>query len=517
MDGGRRRGDLAGLGVVPSEDLTPRPAAAGTADPEALVALQKRALGVIAGLAPAALELGELFRAAGHELALVGGPVRDAFLGRPSADLDFATSATPDETERLLAGWADAHWDIGRAFGTIGARRHGRRGAPDVVVEVTTYRTDAYDPTSRKPEVVFGDTLEGDLSRRDFTVNAMAIRLPGLAFVDPFDGLQDLARGVLRTPVDPRQSFDDDPLRMMRAARFAAQLGFAVDPAALAAATDMAERLAIVSAERVRDELVKLLLSPQPRPGLRVLVDTGLAQQVLPELPALRLEIDEHHRHKDVYEHSLTVLDKAIALETGPDGAVPGPDLVLRLAALLHDIGKPATRRFESGGGVSFHHHEVVGAKLVAKRLRALHFDKATVQAVARLTELHLRFHGYGDGAWTDSAVRRYVTDAGPLLERLHRLTRSDCTTRNVRKARRLSEAYDDLERRIAELRDQEELAAIRPDLDGTQIMAALGVGPGRVVGEAYRYLLELRMDRGPLGEEAAREALLAWWAGREG
>jgi poly(A) polymerase len=514
--------DLAGLVVVPSDDLipTPAPAEPGAAvDAGALLALQKRALGVITGLAPAALELGELFRQAGHELALVGGPVRDAFLGRPSVDLDFTTSADPDATERILAGWGDAHWDIGRAFGTIGARRHARRGrngvegTDDVVVEVTTYRSDAYDPGSRKPEVAFGDSLEGDLSRRDFTVNSMAIRLPDLTFVDPFDGLQDLARGLLRTPVDPRQSFDDDPLRMMRAARFAAQLGFAVDPAALAAATDMADRLAIVSAERVRDELVKLLLSPQPRAGLRVLVDTGLAEHVLPELPALRLEIDEHHRHKDVYEHSLTVLDKAVALETGPDGAVPGPDLVLRLAALLHDIGKPATRRFESGGGVSFHHHEMVGAKLVGKRLRALHFDKATVQAVARLTELHLRFHGYGEGAWTDSAVRRYVTDAGPLLERLHRLTRSDCTTRNQRKARRLSEAYDDLEARIAQLQEQEELDSIRPDLDGTQIMEILGIAPGRQVGAAYRHLLELRMEHGPMDPDAARAALLAWWA----
>lgn len=442
--------------------------------------------------------------------------MRDAFLGRSSADLDFTTTATPDQTEQILAGWAHTTWDIGRAFGTIGAQRHGRGGAQDVVVEVTTYRSDAYDPTSRKPEVAFGDTLEGDLSRRDFTVNSMAIRLPGLTFVDPFDGLHDLARRVLRTPVDPQQSFDDDPLRMMRAARFVAQLGFTVEPGTLAAATGMADRLSIVSAERVRDELVKLLMSDRPRDGLRVLVDTGMAAQVLPELPALRLEIDEHHRHKDVYEHSLTVLDKAIALETGPDGPVPGPDLVLRLAALLHDIGKPATRRFESGGGVSFHHHEMVGAKLVAKRLRALHFDKATVQAVARLTELHLRFHGYGDGAWTDSAVRRYVTDAGPLLERLHRLTRSDCTTRNQRKARRLSEAYDDLEARIAVLREQEELAAIRPDLDGTQIMAALGIGPGRDVGAAYRFLLDLRMENGPMTEDAAREALLAWWATRQ-
>ena len=484
----------------------------------ALVALQKRALSVLAGLPSDALELGDLFRAAGHELALVGGPVRDAFLGRASADLDFATSATPDQSQAILARWGDAHWDIGKEFGTIGARRFaGRRSslADDVVVEVTTYRSDEYDPTSRKPQVAFGDSLEGDLSRRDFTVNSMAVRVPDLTFVDPFDGLTDLAAGLLRTPVDPRQSFDDDPLRMMRAARFAAQLGFGVDPQAHAAIVDMAERITIVSAERVRDELSKLLVSAQPRAGLEVLVDTGLAQHVLPELPALRLEIDEHHRHKDVYEHSLMVLDKAIALETGPDGAVPGPDLVLRLAALLHDIGKPKTKRNEAGGGVSFHHHEMVGAKLVAKRLKELRYDKATVQAVARLTELHLRFHGYGEGGWTDSAVRRYVTDAGPLLERLHRLTRSDCTTRNLRKAARLSAAYDDLEDRIARLREQEELSSIRPDLDGTQIMEILGLSPGREVGEAYKHLLELRMERGPLGPDVAREELLTWWAAR--
>ncbi len=480
-------------------------------------ALQRRALASLAQLAPDAVDLGRRFAAAGHELALVGGPVRDAFLGRVSADLDFATSARPDETEQILSGWGDAHWDVGKRFGTLGARRFGRSGSPDVVVEVTTYRTDAYDPTSRKPAVEFGDTLEGDLSRRDFTVNAMAVRVPDLVFVDPFDGLADLALRVLRTPVDPRQSFDDDPLRMLRAARFVAQLGFTVEPAAREAIVSMAERLSIVSAERVRDELVKLLLSDHPRDGLQVLVGTGLADQVIPELSALRLEIDEHHRHKDVYEHSLTVLEKAIALETGPDGAVPGPDLVLRLAALLHDVGKPRTRRFEPGGGVSFHHHEVVGAKLVAKRLAALHLDKATVHDVARLTELHLRFHGYGEAGWTDSAVRRYVTDAGPLLERLHRLTRSDCTTRNVRKATRLSAAYDDLEDRIGHLQEAEELASVRPDLDGTQIMTTLGIGPGRAVGEAYRYLLELRMERGPLGADTAREELLRWWAARAG
>ncbi len=476
-----------------------------------LAALQRRALRVLAELSPAALELGERFAAAGHELALVGGPVRDAFLGRASADLDLATSARPDETERILTRWGDAHWDVGREFGTIGARRG------DVVVEVTTYRTDAYDPSSRKPQVAFGDTLEGDLSRRDFTVNAMAVRVPDLQFVDPFDGLGDLAARRLRTPVTPEQSFDDDPLRMMRAARFAARLGMDLEDGVRTAMTEMAGRIEIVSAERVRDELTKLLLAPDPRRGLEVLVDTGVAGHVLPELPALRLEIDEHHRHKDVYQHSLTVLEQAIALETGthdePTGPVPGPDLVLRLAALLHDIGKPATRRFEPGGGVSFHHHEVVGAKLVARRLKALRFDKETVRAVARLTELHLRFHGYGEQRWTDSAVRRYVTDAGPLLERLHRLTRSDCTTRNRRKAEQLSHAYDDLERRIAELREQEELAAIRPDLDGTEIMAVLGIGPGPAVGRAYKHLLELRMEHGPRPREEAEAALRAWWA----
>jgi len=473
-------------------------------------ALQRRALAVLAGLPPAALELAEAFRAEGHELALVGGPVRDAFLGRASADLDFATSASPGESEKILARWSSAHWDIGRAFGTIGAKRDG------IVVEVTTYRTDAYQADSRKPAVAFGDSLEGDLSRRDFAVNAMAVRLPELVFVDPFDGLRDLARRMLRTPIEARRSFDDDPLRMMRAARFAAQLGFSIDDAAHAAIVEMAERISIVSAERVRDELTKLLLAPMPRAGLEVLVETGLADQVLPELPALRLEIDEHHRHKDVYHHTLTVLEQAIALETGPDGAVPGPDLVLRLAALLHDIGKPATRRFEPDGGVSFHHHEVVGAKLAAKRLKALRFDKETGKDVARLVELHLRFHGYGEGQWTDSAVRRYVTDAGPILERLHRLTRSDSTTRNQRKADRLSRAYDELERRIERLRGQEELAAIRPDLDGAQIMEILGIPAGPVVGQAYRYLLELRMDQGPMAPEAAREALLAWWGARQ-
>ena len=457
--------------------------------------------------------LSSAFAAQGHELALVGGPVRDAFLGRQSPDLDFATNARPDAIETLLRGWADHTWDVGRAFGTIGACRG------DLVVEVTTYRADAYEPGSRKPVVAFGDTLEADLTRRDFTVNAMALRLPDRVFVDPCGGLEDLVQGRLRTPQEPEVSFSDDPLRMMRAARFTATLGLHVDLAVAEAMTGMASRLDIVSSERVRDELTRLLLGADPRAGVEVLVSTGLAEVVLPEVPALQLEVDEHHRHKDVYQHSLQVLEQAIALESPPTATgadeVPGPDLVLRLAALLHDIGKPATRRFTSGGGVSFHHHEVVGAKLARSRLRALRYDKETVKDVSRLVELHLRFHGYGSGEWTDSAVRRYVTDAGDLLGRLHRLTRSDCTTRNRRKAARLSASYDDLERRIDRLREQEQLEAVRPELDGHQIAEVLGIEPGPLLGRAYKHLLEVRMERGLIGHEEAVTELRRWWRER--
>jgi poly(A) polymerase len=455
---------------------------------------------------PFLAELGALFADAGHELAIVGGPVRDAVLGRPGNDWDFTTSARPEQVEQIAAGWADAVWDIGREFGTIGLRK-GR-----MQLEVTTFRTDAYDATSRKPEVSFGDTLEGDLSRRDFSVNAMAIRVPSGDFVDLFGGLTDIDERVLRTPVTPEQSFSDDPLRMMRAARFVAQLGFTAAPEVVAAMTAMADRIEIVSAERVRVEIDKTLLGAHPVAGLRLLVDTGLAAHVLPELPALMLESDEHHRHKDVYEHSLTVLEQAIALEDRLDTA---PDLVVRLAALLHDIGKPKTRRFVAGGTVTFHHHDVVGAKLVRKRLRALRYSNDVIDQVARLVELHLRFHGYGSGEWTDSAVRRYVRDAGDQLERLHILTRADCTTRNQRKAARLQRTYDELEARIAVLAEAEELSAIRPDLDGAQIMEILGIGPGPEVGEAYRFLLDLRMDRGPMSTDDATEALKAFWAAR--
>jgi poly(A) polymerase len=457
-------------------------------------------------VSPVVDELGRRFADAGHRLALVGGSVRDALLGRLGSDLDLTTDARPDEVLRLVKPWADTVWEVGIAFGTVGARKG------PYLLEITTYRAEAYDRESRKPAVTYGDSLENDLLRRDFTVNAMAVEVPGTTFVDPFGGLRDLAAGVLRTPGAPEDSFSDDPLRMMRAARFAAQLGFTVAPEVVAAMTAMASRLSIVSAERVREELVKTVLAPAPRPGLTLLVDTGLADVVLPELPKLRLEVDEHHRHKDVYEHSLTVLEQAIALEDGPEGPVPGPDLVLRLAALLHDIGKPKTRRFEPRGGVSFHHHEVVGAHMTKARLKALRFDKQTTSDVARLVELHLRFHGYGEGNWTDSAVRRYVTDAGPLLDRLHKLTRSDCTTRNRRKAERLRRAYDSLEQRIVVLAAQEELDRVRPDLDGNAIMSLLGLPPGPLVGRAWKHLKEVRLDRGPLSHDEAAAELRRWW-----
>jgi poly(A) polymerase len=451
--------------------------------------------------------LGERFRAGGHELHLVGGPVRDLLLGRPVSDLDFTTSARPEETERLVAGWADAVWDIGRAYGTIGVRRG------EWHLEITTYRSDSYDPASRKPEVSYGDSLEGDLLRRDFTVNAMALSVPERVFSDPFGGVVDLAHRRLRTPARPEDSFSDDPLRMMRAARFAAQLGFEVAPEVVAAMTAMAERIRIISAERVRDELVKLVCAADPRRGLTLMVDTGLAEHVLPELPALALERDEHHRHKDVYEHSLTVLEQAIEQEGRLGG---GPDRVVRFAALLHDIGKPRTRKLEDGGAVTFHHHDVVGSRMARKRMQALRFDTETTEAVAKLIELHLRFFGYAEGAWTDAAVRRYVRDAGDQLERLHILTRADVTTRNRRKAARLAGAYDDIESRIATLREQEELDSIRPELDGNQIQQILGIAPGREVGEAYRFPLELRLDEGVIGADAAEQRLREWWAARD-
>jgi poly(A) polymerase len=466
------------------------------------------ALDALTAHAAVALELGARFAAAGHELALVGGPVRDALLGRVVDDLDLTTDARPEQVLDLVRGWADAVWDIGIAFGTVGVRKGEHK------LEITTYRAEAYDRESRKPDVSYGESLADDLARRDFTVNALAVRLPSLEFVDLHGGVADLRAGVLRTPGTPEESFSDDPLRMMRAARFASSLGFAVAPEVVAAMTAMCGRLAIVSAERVRDELVKLVLGDRPRAGLALLVQTGLAQLVLPELPALALEVDEHHRHKDVYEHTLQVLERAIDLETSHE-PVTGPDFVLRFAALMHDVGKPRTRRFEGDGRVSFHHHEMVGARMTRKRMAALRFPGSVVDEVSQLVELHLRFHGYGDGEWTDSAVRRYVRDAGPQLARLHKLTRADCTTRNKRKADSLARTYDGLEERIERLSEEEELAAIRPALDGNAIMAILGIPPGRDVGAAYSMLLELRLDRGPMTDAEAETALRTWWSTR--
>ena len=450
--------------------------------------------------------LGRIFQEAGHELSLVGGPVRDAFLGRIAPDLDFTTSANPDETLAILKPHVDAHWDIGRAFGTIGAR------IGDDTIEITTYRADQYSQDSRNPEVTFGKSLEDDLFRRDFTVNSMALKLPSKEFVDPYKGLQDLLDGVLRTPGKPEDSFSDDPLRMLRAARFASQLGFEIEPATFEAMQAMSGRIEIISAERIQVELTKLMLGKHPRAGLEALVDSGLAAIILPELPALKLETDEHHHHKDVYEHTLTVVEQAIDYEK--DYNLDG-DFVLRFAALMHDTGKPLTRKLEPGGGVSFYHHDMVGSKLTAKRMKALKFDNDTIKAVSRLVELHLRFFGYSDQAWTDSAIRRYVRDADDQLLRLHALTRADVTTRNKRKADRLSHAYDDLEHRIGEIMEQEELNALRPDLSGEDIMRILDLKPSRQVGEAYEFLMELRLEEGPLGPEVAEKRLLAWWASR--
>jgi len=434
--------------------------------------------------------------------------VRDALLGRETHDLDFTTNASPDEILKIVKPIASAHWDIGRAFGTIGARVQGEQ------VEITTYRADSYDGVTRKPTVEFGDTIDGDLVRRDFTVNSMALQVPAVKLVDPTGGVEDLVAGVLRTPADPRVSFGDDPLRMLRAARFSAQLGFRIDDATAEAITELRETLKIVSPERIQSELVRLMQTDDPVRGIRALVDTGLIDEFLPEVTELRLEVDEHHHHKDVYEHSLTVLSQAIELEhSRHPGAAP--DVPLRIAALLHDIGKPRTRKLEAGGVVTFHHHDVVGSRMARKRLQALRFDTDTTEAVATLIELHLRFFGYAEGAWTDAAVRRYVRDAGDLLERLHILTRADVTTRNKRKAGRLAGAYDDIESRIAALREQEELDSIRPEIDGNRIQEVLGITPGREVGEAYKYLLDLRLDEGVLGPEVAEQRLREWWAAR--
>jgi poly(A) polymerase len=456
---------------------------------------------------PVVVELGEIFAGAGHELALVGGPVRDVFLGGQPADLDFTTDAVPERVLEITRAWADKTWTVGIAFGTVGLRKR------DAILEITTYRSEAYEPGSRKPDVRYGTSLVADLARRDFTINAMAARLPSFELVDPFGGLTALGERVIRTPGRPQDSFTDDPLRILRAARFAARLSFTVAPEVQDAMREEAARLSIVSTERITDELTKLMLTDTPEAGIDLLVATGVADHVLPEVPALRMEVDEHHRHKDVYTHSLTVLRQAIDLEPRYGLA---PDLVLRLAAILHDIGKPRTRSLLPGGKVAFHHHEVVGAKMARRRLTELRFPKDVIADTSRLVELHLRFHGYGDGDWTDSAVRRYVRDAGPLLTRLHALTRADCTTRNARKAARLAATYDALEARIEVLREEEELDKIRPELDGGEIMRILGLAPGPLVGQAWNYLLEVRLSAGVIGQERATAELLAW-AAREG
>ncbi|MFH5231192.1 CCA tRNA nucleotidyltransferase [Antrihabitans spumae] len=458
----------------------------------------------LGGLSDVLTPLGALFAAEGHELYLVGGSVRDAILGRLGSDLDFTTDARPEAVQSILRRWADNQWDTGIAFGTISASKDQQQ------IEITTYRADSYDRVSRNPVVAFGDTLAGDLIRRDFSVNAMAVRIGAdgsLEFVDPLGGLDALVAGVLDTPAAPQDSFGDDPLRMLRAARFVSQLGFTLAPRVVDAMREMAGEIDRITAERVQAELDKLVLGDHATDGVDIICETGLADRVLPEVPAMKLEIDEHHQHKDVYQHSLTVLQQAIDLEDGD------PDLVLRWAALLHDIGKPDTRRLEQGGGVSFHHHEVVGAKMVRKRMRALKYPKALTDDVAQLVFLHLRFHGYGKGQWTDSAVRRYVTDAGDLLPRLHKLVRADCTTRNKRRAAALQATYDDLELRIDKIAAQEDLARVRPDLDGNAIMELLDIPAGPKVGMAWRFLKELRLDRGPLSRDEAEAELVKWWA----
>ena len=462
------------------------------------------AISTLTSRAPEATELASLFKSAGYKLALVGGPVRDAILGRLGNDLDFTTDAHPKDCEKILNKWADSVWDIGAAFGTVA----GKKG--EITVEVTTYRSESYDSSSRKPNVEFGKTIEGDLARRDFTINAMALELttPEPTFIDLFNGVADLQNKLIKTPGKAEESFSDDPLRMMRAARFMSQLNFEIDPSVLVAIKSMATRLEIISFERIRDEFIKILMSPSQRIGITVLVETGLADYFLPEVPKLKLEIDEHHHHKDVYEHSLTVLEQAIGLESRLDG----PNLTLRLAALLHDIGKPKTKQLIAGGGVSFHHHEVVGARMCKERMKKLRFDNHMIEDVSQLVFLHLRFHGYGSGEWTDSAVRRYVRDAGPLLTHLHLLTRADCTTRNKKKAESLAKTYDQLEERIALLMEQEELDKIRPDLSGEEIMQILAIKPSPTVGKAYDFLLELRLEKGPIGKEAATAELLTWW-----
>ena len=471
-----------------------------------ILLLLEQALKPITGLLS---EIGELFKNAGFEISLVGGPVRDALLGKAVKDLDFTTNARADDIQKILKPWAENIWDVGIKFGTVGAKKN------DFSLEITTYRSEVYDPSSRKPEVNFGNSLLEDLTRRDFTINAIALKLPEFEIVDPHNGVNDLINQKLKAPIDPEILFSEDPLRMLRAARFISKLNLVVDKNIIAAVEKLKSRLNVVSKERISDEFSKLLLLESPRKGLEFLVQTKLAEEFLPELPALQLEVDEHHRHKDVYHHTLIVLEQAIDLEKSHEPQL-APDLVLRIAALLHDIGKPKTRKFEAGGRVSFHHHEVVGARMAKKRLHELRFSKEIINDVSKLVELHLRFHGFGSGLWTDSAVRRYVRDAGDQLLRLHKLTRADSTTRNQKKADELQKNYDKLEKRISELSKEEELAKIRPDLNGQEIMEILNLPPSPLVGKAYEYLLEIRIEQGPQTKEVAKANLLTWWQNQE-
>jgi len=471
-----------------------------------ILLLLEQALKPITGLLS---EIGELFKNAGFEISLVGGPVRDALLGKAVKDLDFTTNARAEEIQNILKPWAENIWDVGIKFGTVGAKKN------DFSLEITTYRSEVYDPSSRKPEVNFGNSLLEDLTRRDFTINAIALKLPEFEIVDPHNGVNDLINQKLKAPIDPEILFSEDPLRMLRAARFISKLDLVVDKNIIAAVEKLKSRLSVVSRERISDEFSKLLLLESPRKGLEFLVQTKLAEEFLPELPALQLEVDEHHRHKDVYHHTLIVLEQAIDLEKSHEPQL-APDLVLRIAALLHDIGKPKTRKFEAAGRVSFHHHEVVGARMAKKRLHELRFSKEIINDVSKLVELHLRFHGFGSGLWTDSAVRRYVRDAGDQLLRLHKLTRADSTTRNQKKADELQKNYDKLEKRISELSEEEELAKIRPDLNGQEIMEILNLPPGPLVGKAYEYLLEIRIEQGPQTKEVAKANLLTWWQNQE-
>ncbi|RNE48272.1 CCA tRNA nucleotidyltransferase [Corynebacterium alimapuense] len=470
------------------------------------LALLAQAEKTIVGLEPVIGELASEFQRRGLSLYLVGGSVRDAVLGRLGNDLDFTTPARPEVVKEILDSWAEVVWDTGIDFGTVSAHKYGQQ------IEITTFRSDTYDGASRNPEVMYGDTLEGDLIRRDFRANAMAVELTMVngemlaSFHDPVGGLDDIVHRRLDTPAAPEISFHDDPLRMLRAARFVSQLGFGVAERVKKAMTEMSEEISRITAERIQVELDKLMLGAAPWTGINLLVNTGIAERIFPEIPAMQLTQDEHRQHKDVYAHSMQVLRQAMDREDD------GPDLVLRWSALLHDCGKPATREFKPEGGVSFHHHEVVGAKLIRRRLRALKYPKQIINEVSQLIYLHMRFHGFSEGQWTDSAVRRYVNDAGELLPRLHKLVRADSTTRNRKKAARLQRTYDHLEERIADLSAREDLARVRPDLDGNEIMKILGLSPGPEVGRAWSFLKELRLECGPLERDEAIAQLHTWW-----